>query len=525
MGLFQSVAKKLGYIPTSQVRAAINGFQAAALGRLVNDWSTSTLSADAQARNDLLALIARSRDLRDNYDYAKAFLRMCKTNVLGQSGMHFKNRAKDPDRVEGGRQIPGKLDVFANTIIEDNFWEWGKKANCTVSRDMSWCDVQKVVLESTGTDGQILVRKVRGFDNPFRFALQLFDFDFVDFHLNVPRTSRGTEIRMGIEINQWHEKINYYLLKRNPNDSYCGLESWGDRHEILPAKDVIHPFIRYRPRQTQGIPWMVTSAERMKMLKGYEEAELVASRVAAAKMGFFQSKGDTQYEGEDDAAGNKLMEAEPGSFEQLPTGLELAAWDPQHPNSNYPQVHKAWLRGVAAGLGVSYHTLANDMEAVNFASGMIGLGEERDAWMCMQYWFAEDFCEPVFEAWLESAIITGNVPLPMSKFKKFNAPDFTGRRWSFVNPGVEVDALKKRLDMRVTTLSSELRKLNLEPAEVFQEISDERKEMERLGILPEEVVQALADAKATEMAAENPPEAGGPARNGHSLADLLRGKV
>ena len=326
------------------------------------------------------------------------------------------------------------------------------------------------------------------------------------------KLENGNEIRMGIEFDAWKRPVNYYLHQVNPNDSYYGLERYGIRHLVLPARDVIHPFIRYRAKQAHGIPWMVTPAQRMKMLGGYEEAELVASRVAAAKMGFFKTQGDAEYKGEDDGSGNKIMDAQPGAFETLPQGLELDKWDPQHPNANYPAVVKAWLRGIAAGLGTSYHTLANDMEAVNFASGMIGLGEERDFWKTIQYWFIENFSEPVFTAWLEMAIITGIVPLPMSKFAKFNAPAFQGRRWKFVNPAVEVEAIKTMLDLRLTSITRQCAEQNIDRDELFQEIADERQKMEDLQIMPEAVKEslsqvALQDAQAQQAESQPAPKA------------------
>jgi lambda family phage portal protein len=494
LSFIRSIANRFGWMHKSQFRAAVNGFQAAALSRLTNDWSTGTLSADAQARNDLKTLIARCRDLRDNFDYAKKFLSMAKNNVLG-TGVHFKNKAKDPDIVEGGRLIPGRMDVYANKLIEDARYEWSKKENCTVTRDTSLYDVEKIILESVVTDGGIIVRMVRGFDNPFRYALQLFDIDYIDFELNVSKMANGHEIKMGVEFNAWGERVNYYLLARNPNDSYYGLQNYGPRHVVLPARDVIHPFIKYRPRQTHGIPWMVTPAQRMKMLAGYEEAELVASRAAAAKGLFLKQTGDAEYQGPDDGAGSTLMDIEPGSAEILPQGLEPFVYDPNHPNSTYPQVVKAWLRGAAAGLNVSYHTLANDMEAVNFASGMIGLGEERDAWRCIQDWFIEDFEEVNHTNWLEMALLSGSLgDLPMSKFKKFNTPCFSGRRWEFVNPSVEVTAIKELLALRLTSVTRELAKKNIDRDELFQEIEEERREMERRKIVPEEVLVALKEA-------------------------------
>ena len=500
-----ALVKRVGRLENLQARAS-TGFSAAALTRLTNDWTTSTLSADAQARNDLRTLIARTRDLRDNNDYAKKFVGMAEGGIVGNSGVHFKNKAKDPDRVQGNKLIPGPLDIFANKQIEDAKWEWGKKENCTVTGELSLCDVEKIVLGSCITDGGILVRGVRGYDNPFRFALQLFEVDYIDFDMNVPRTARGTEIRMGVEFDEWGRRLNYYLFKRNPNDSYYGLETWGQRHVVLPARDIIHPFVKYRSRQTHGIPWLVTPAQRLKMLSRYEDSELIASTVAAQKMGFMKTTGDVQYQGDTDAAGNKIMDAEPGSFEILPAGLELQSWDPQHPNANYQAVHKCWLRGAAAGLNVAYHTLGNDMEAVNFASGMIGLGEERDNWMRLQNWFIEDFEEPIHSQWLEAAILTGQVALPMSKFRKFNAPMFSGRRWDFVNPSVEMDALDRRLKLRLTSITRELAKQNIDRDELFQEIEDDQKEMEKRKITPLDVIETLAKAKVVGGEAEEPPK-------------------
>lgn len=505
MSFIRSIANRFGWMHKSQVRAAINGFQSAALSRLTNDWSTSTLSADAQARNDLKTLIPRCRDLRDNNDYGSQFVRMGKNNVIG-TGIHFKNKAKDPNRVEGGRLIPGKLDIYANEIIEEAKWEWGQKENCTVTGELSLFEVDKIVLESNMTDGGIIVRMVRGFDNPFRFALQLFDIDYIDFDLN-KRLGDGREIKMGVEFDEWGRRVNYYLLARNPNDSYYGLQNYGPRHVILPARDVLHPFVKYRPRQTHGIPWMVTPGERMKILAGYDMAELVSSRLAATKSVLFKRTGDASYQGPEDGLGNKLMDAEPGGMEILPEGLDPVFWDPQHPNSQFPQVVKTWLRGVAAGLGVSYHTLANDMEAVNFASGMIGLGEERDNWRNIQNWFIDDFEGPLHKNWLEMAILSKQVPLPMSKFKKFLAPCFSGRRWKFVNPGVEVEAIKTKLALRLTSITRELAEQNIDRDELFQEIEDEHKDMERRGILPEEVVTALAEVEIAQQQADAATEA------------------
>jgi capsid protein len=52
---------------------------------------------------------------------------------------------------------------------------------------------------------------------------------------------------------------------------------------------MIHAFLPERAMQTRGAPWMSPVIADLKMLNGYREAELVAARVGASKMGFFTS--------------------------------------------------------------------------------------------------------------------------------------------------------------------------------------------------------------------------------------------
>ena len=109
---------------------------------------------------------------------------------------------------------------------------------------------------------------------------------------------------------------------------------------------------------------MVSAMTRQQMLGAYEEAEITAARVAACKMGFLVKDKADGYVGEMDEAGNTLMEVEAGAIEELPMGTRFESWNPDHPVGNYSAFVKSCLRGIAAGLGVSYNMLANDLEGV-----------------------------------------------------------------------------------------------------------------------------------------------------------------
>ena len=100
-------------------------------------------------------------------------------------------------------------------------------------------------------------------------------------------------------------------------------------------------------------------------------------------------------------------------------GMDIKLFDPTHPTSAFSDFHKAVLRGIASGLGVSYASLASDLENVNYSSIRQGALDERDFYRTLQQFAIEHFVEPVFRRWLQASMTSGDLPLPMVKFEKF----------------------------------------------------------------------------------------------------------
>lgn len=492
MTILERIANRVGLYTATQLkkqvkltREASAGWQAAAINRLTAYWTSQTLSVDSTLRKDLQTILARSRNICENSDYAKGFLNIVKSNVIGECGIQLKNKARELPRRD---ETTGKLDTFANRLIEEGWWEWNQRGNCTVDRSMSGTDRQNLSIETAGRDGEVLIRKVRGFDNDAQFAIQVLECDWLDFDYN-DRLTNGNEIRMGIEFNRWKEPIAYYFLKRNPHDNYFGAQTEFERHERVDAGEIIHGFIKFRPEQARGIPWLATSMYRMSIVQKYEESEAIASRLNASKMGFLTTTGaNVQYEGKEDGLGNKIMDSEPGAFEELPAGMDVKTVDWQHPNSSYMTFMKTALRGVATGLGVSYNTFANDMESVNFASGKLGIEAERELFKAIQNWYICSIENEIFKEWLTVQLLTQNIPLPFSKFKKFNSPDWRPRRWSYINPQQEIDAKIRAINAGLTSRQRVIAEWGGDRDEVDAEIADDKNHAESLDLHFAEIV-------------------------------------
>lgn len=454
-------------------------YDAARVDRLSNSFLSPITTGDVELLTSLAILRARSRELERNNDYAKKFLSMCKVNVVGKSGFILQNKARDAN---------GKLDKRANDIIEREWRQWGKRGNCTVDGRLSWLGEQQLVIRTVARDGEFLARIIRGYNNPWRFALQNLEADHLDEHYNITDADGRNLIRMGIEYDHYNRPIAYHIRKRHPGD-YFRSQLSAHSYERIPASEIIHVYVTDRSTQGRGVPWMHTAARRLNQVGEYEFAEVVAARVGAAKMGFFEKKDDLyggsgSYVGDDeDTKGNPITEVEPGIIERVPDGYKFVSYTPDHPTTQFGAFVKASLRGVASGLGVAYNSLANDLEGVNFSSMRTGAIEERDMWKTIQEWMIEDFIMRVYEPWLEMLLLTDRTSLPYAKFDKFNAPEFRGRNFDWVDPSKDIDGEIKMVKAGWKTNRQVVsERVNMDLEEVYEQLAEEQKLAEKYGL-------------------------------------------
>ena len=116
MGIFDRFSKK----PLEPKKIRKRQYAAANPGRLFADFKASERSADSELRPVLRVLRSRSRDLARNNEYAKRYLELLKTNVVGDRGFTLQVKAVD---------TVGRLDQSGNNAVEAAFRRWGRLGN------------------------------------------------------------------------------------------------------------------------------------------------------------------------------------------------------------------------------------------------------------------------------------------------------------------------------------------------------------------------------------------------------------
>ena len=403
-------------------------YAAANQGRLFEDFKASNKSADTELRPALTTLRNRARDLARNDPYARRFLNLMRVNVVGDYGLSLQVKARNTD---------GSLDVIGNQQIEAAFADWSR--SCTVDGRMTFADVQKYCTEAMKRDGEAFIQIVRGPAFKYGFALNLLEADLIDEQKN-QRLPNGNEIRMGIELNRYRRPVAYWVRQAHPGDYDYTTMNQGVSIRV-PAEQILHYYLPSRAGQTRGESAFAPITTSLKMMNAHREAELVASRIAAAKMGFFTSDtgDDFNADGYDDTV--PIMDVEPGTMHQLPKGVDFKAFDPTHPATAFNDFQKGILRGIASGLGVSYSSLSGDLEGTSYSSIRQGALEERDFYRTEQRFLIDHLAFPIYEMWLRHVMEFGFINIPVTKFDKFyNATIFRPRGFSWIDPQKEMNA-------------------------------------------------------------------------------------
>src|SRR5512139_3661386 len=157
MGLFRRLLRDWGYVHDSELRRpSSRAYAAAGMNRLSGDWLTTATSIDHDIRSGMVAVRSRARDLSQNSEFAKAYLRAVRKNVVGSEGFALQVKAVN---YENNKRVS---DRIANDKLEEAFYDWGMPETATVTGKISFRKAQEVLIETVARDGEAFVRLIRG---------------------------------------------------------------------------------------------------------------------------------------------------------------------------------------------------------------------------------------------------------------------------------------------------------------------------------------------------------------------------
>lgn len=466
--------------PHLNTRVRNMGFFGNDTGRLLSGWATASGEIDEYLASDLVPLRARSRELVRKTPFGKQFVRAMKNNIVGPSGVMVQAQSLFLDRKTGEY----RLDTLANDAIDNAAKDWADY-HCDWNGKRSFTDFQNLAVASVAQDGEFIIREHVG-SGAGKYAYQLEAIDAQELDISKNEITRNGEIRLGVEYNKRGKVIRYHFAKKRFQNGYSSVERY-----TVDAKYIIHGFLEEWANQSRGVPWMHASLERSKHLDKFDEGAIVNARVGASSMGIIHGEGDGQFTGEEDGEGDyegdTLTEFSPGEFKDI-GNRQITHLDSKYPDAMYDPFVKRFLHSIAAGWGISYHSMTGDLEGVNFSSIRAGVLDDREVYKGLQNWFIRISVRRIRENWLGHAYLTGNIKIgnkslsrPIDQYKPAH---YQGRRWAWVDPQKDGAANQLAIDNRTRSRSSIIRDMGDDPESVWREIHRETEMMKALGIQP-----------------------------------------
>jgi lambda family phage portal protein len=494
--------------PWSKKRVAprvvtLRSYAAAKNSRLTADFLASSFSFDGALNGNLPAIRNRTRALARDNDYVKGALRTISTNVIGE-GIGFQAQVKKQRATKKG----SNLDEATNTAIEAELAEWSKAKHCHVAGKYSFEDMQAVIIRGVAKNGESLIRIHRG--NGFGtknipIGLELLSSDMLDDTYNVGRLAGGGSIKMGVELDRWKRPVAYWFHSQHPND-FTALASYSTGQRVrVSAGDIIHLFVPEDEEQTRGVPWFASAILRLHNMQGYEEAEIIAARASACRMGFIKTP-EAELQGDDVVDDQRVVDYEAGATHRLGPGEEWIDAMPSRPGGQFDPFMKVMLRGVAAGIGQSYETLSKDYAGATYSSARQALLEDRDTYRVLQRWMIRNFHQRVLDEnvgmlWLTETV---SMPLFLTKPELYTGVKWMPRGWSWIDPAKEGEAYKNAVRSGFMTHAEVLAMNGGDFDEWAAQRKREQETYDALGLVLD--TDPRVEAKAAEAQAKKPAE-------------------
>lgn len=450
-------------------------------GGTFKNWFTSGNDANSDILPDLALMRSRSRDLVRNHPIAGGAINTVVTNVVG-SGLTCQSSIDAEYLGMSEEEAAAWQDK-----TEREFKLFSESKNCDITRTQNFSGLQDLAFRSALENGDSfgLLPMVPVVGSPYSTRIQLIESDRVCNEKGVRDSER---LAGGISIDQHGAPEYLHVLKSHPGGMSTKKKEW-DKIRFFGQKtgrtNVIQLYDRRRIGQLRGVPYLAPVIEPLKQLGRYTDAELMAAVVSGLFTVFIKSEAgeDSLLSGDDVQEKSRDYELGQGSIIEGLPGDSIETIDAGRPNKEFSPFVDAILMQVGVALELPKEVLAK----VFLSSYSAARAALLDAWKFFskrRRWLAVNFCQPVYEAWLEEAVSIGRIHAPGFFTDPLIRKAYCGALWHGDGPGAidplkEANAIEKRMNIRLTSLAEE--KAGFDGGDWEQTVRQRKKEIEMIG--------------------------------------------
>ncbi|QQE75711.1 phage portal protein [Brevibacillus composti] len=480
--------------------------------KALKGWRARSKSPQSDIDLNLDTLRQRSRDLFMSGALGRSAIVTPRTNVIG-AGLKLKSRI-DHELLGLTRE---QADEWERKT-EREFALWAESRFCDALRMNNFYELQSVLFMSALLNGDGWVAIKQGDPKPyFPYALRLHLFEgdrvctpwgttgYPTISSVIGRNEKnGNRIINGVEIDQSGAVVAYWIANKYLHDptapmtetEWVRVEAFGKR---TGQPNILQIMETERCEQYRGVPFLAPVIQSIKQISQYTEAELTAA-IILSFFTVFVKEGQNSFSDfpiAEAVQDSEKVDFDPNSLELgsgtinvLPPGFEIETADPKRPASTFDVFVTALARQIGAALEIPYELLLKSFTS-SYSASRAALLEAWKAFKMRRTWFANDFCQPIYEMWLSEAIARGRVNAPgyfndPLMAKAWSRAEWHGPAPGQIDPTKEVQAAKMRVENGFSTRERETIELTGGDFDRnIEQLQRENQLMKNAGLLPE----------------------------------------
>lgn len=458
--------------------------------RNIKEFNPGSGDANSDSLADLPKLRERSRDSLRNNPIATGAINTNLTHVVG-SGLTMQSRI-DNNILDISEK---EADVWQRKT-EAEFKSHVESLDFDIASGMNFYGFQNLVLRSVLESGDIFVpflfKKLA--TSNYGLRLQAIEADRIS---NPNDTIDTKQITAGVEKDTDGKPSKYHIRTRHPgaDTNLRDERKWVaiNAFSSTGRRNILHVYEKLRPGQTRGIPYLAPVLEMLHNLGKYSDAELQAAVIASYFTVFIKTEagntGLAPFEPTAESGGTTSdsdYRLASGAVLRLKKGEEVTTANPGRPNSSFDAFVAAISEQLGAGLGLPVEVLIQHFGS-SFSASRAALLLAWKMFSTRRSWLITYFCNPVYEAWMEEAVLRDRIVAPGFLEDPLIRKAYLNNIWTGPTQGQidqlkETKAAKLRNDSLMSTIDQEVAALGGDFDQNMQQIRKEAKFKKELGI-------------------------------------------
>lgn len=468
---------------TGRLRVQNTGYSEGGGSRTSNilkAWNPIRSSAKSDIDANIGALRGRSADQATNTPIGAAAIDTSAMHAIGAGltvspRLQFKTLGMSVDEAkEWERETAREFDL------------WAGSTQCDLYRRNNFYDLQNIAYTTYLTDGDsfaIFRRKAPSIYMPYSLRIQLIEANRVSNPLGAGvmgypgpfavemRAPNGNRIIDGVEITEDGEITAYWISSKVPYDptdyaptTWSRVEAFGARSGMPNILQICHDI---RAEQYRGVPYLAPVLETLKQVSRYTRAELTAAIIKSFFALFFTSSAAGQdlnsILGSEDPKEPVVDVGEyglaAGTLNALPRGVDVKSVDASNSQSTFEPFVTQLIKQISAAIGQPYEVLLKSFTS-SYSASRAALLQAWDEYKLRRTWFANDFCQPIYEGWLLEAVAIGRIKAPgffddPRIRRAYCHADWFGPTMSILDPVKDVNGSAMRVAYGLSTRTRE----------------------------------------------------------------------